>query len=298
MFVPLLAAPFVLIIAGLVVWGLASMQQSASSGFVGWLEQTLGRAAAFVVPTAQAIIDLTRWVTNKLGTHFAGIESLTVGWFGALAQYVERVGAMALRWPIELAKLEFWLLDKEIPKLIKGLPTAAAKVVRSVATRVIRIERTVVKLPKLTKAQAKALIGAAVATYIAPYLSMLRWLRSHYHALTAVLPHVAPIPVGRTIAGIRARLRRLEKAGVGTIAVAALVAALARMKLGFLRCGNFRKAGNRVCGMNMNLLDSLLLDTVALLSVVSVVEFAKELQAIEGEAVSIFGRLIREFPET
>src|SRR5439155_25588716 len=97
---------------------------------------------------------------------------------------------------------------------------------------------------------------------------------------------------GKTVAGIRAPLRRLERSLPAAVGVAALIAAIGRLGLGFLRCGNFRKAGKSVCGMNTSLLDSLLLDTVALLSVVSVVEFAKELQTIEGEAMSIVGRLI------
>jgi hypothetical protein len=294
----LVAVPFVVIITGLVVVGLAAMQQSQSSGFVGWLERTLGRAAFIVLPGAQAIADLTRWITRKLGDHFAGIERLTVGWVAGLYQYVERVGAMTLLWPLELFKVTYWLIWHEIPRQIRALPTRVEHVVHQVTKQLPGITKTIIRLPKLAEAKAKALIGAAVATYIAPYLAMLRWLKSHFHALTAVLPHTLPIPFGKTIAGIRARLRRLEKASPYALGVAAVVYALGRLRLGFLRCGNFRKAGRQVCGMNTNLLDSLLLDTVALLSVVSVVEFAKELQTIEGEAVSIFGRLIREFPKT
>ena len=294
----LLVAPFVVIIAGLVVIGLASMAQSQSSGFVGWLESTLGRAAVFVIPSAQAIIDLTRWISRKLGDHFAGIERLTVGWVGGLYSYVERVGAMTLLWPLELFKVTYWLIWHEIPRMVKALPNAVSRVVHQTVTRVVRVERTIVKLPKLTKAQAKALIGVAVATYIAPYLAMLRWLRSHFHALTAVLPHTLPIPFGRTIAGIRARLRRLERSLPAVVGVAAVVAAIGRLGLGFLRCGNVKKMGKRVCGMDTRLLDSWLLDTLAIFSVLSVVEFTRELRSVEDEAVKLMGRLVKEFPST
>ena len=292
----LLVAPFVVIIAGLVVIGLASMAQSQSSGYVAWLEKTLGGAAALVLPGVQATIELTRWIAHKLGQHFAGIERLTVGWVGGLYSYVERVGAMTLLWPLELFKVTYWLIWHEIPRMVKALPNAVSRVVHQTVTRVVRVERTIVKLPKLTKAQAKALIGAAVATYIAPYLAMLRWLRSHFHALTAVLPHTVPVPFGKTIAAIRARLRRLEKGAAVGAGVAAVVIALGRLKLGFIRCGNFRKFGKRACGMDTNLLDSLLLDTLAIFSIVSVVEFATELRAIEDEALSIAGRLVKEWP--
>jgi hypothetical protein len=292
----LLAAPFVVIIAGLMVWGLASMQQSASSGFVGWLEQTLGRAAAFAIPTAQAIISLTKWVTHKLGEHFAGIERLTVGWVAGLYQYVERVGAMTLLWPLELFKVTYWLIWHEIPRQIAALPTRAGKVIHQVTSRVVRVERTIVKLPKLTKAQAKALIGAAVATYIGPYLTMLHWLRTHFHALTAVLPHTLPIPFGRTIAAIRARLRRLERGLTKAGALALVVAAIGEAALRLLRCKKVLRTGSRVCGMDSGLLDSLLLDSLAIVGAISVVEFAKGLRSIEDEAVTILGRLVKEFP--
>lgn len=294
----LLVAPFVVIVAGLVVIGLASMAQSQSSGFVGWLEQTLGRAAVFVIPSAQAIIDLTRWISGKLGDHFAGIERLTVGWIGGLYSYVERVGAMTLLWPLELFKVTYWLIWHEIPRMVKALPTAAGRVIHQTVTRVVKVERTIVKLPKLSKAQARALIGAAVATYIAPYLAMLRWLRSHFHALTAVLPHTLPIPFGRTIAGIRARLRRLERSLPAAVGIAAVIAAIGRLGLGFLRCGNVKKMGKRVCGMDTSLLDSLLLDTLAIFSVLSVVEFTHELRSVEDEALKLMGRLVKEFPST
>lgn len=292
----LVAVPFVVVISGLVVIGLAAMAQSQSSAYTSWLRDNLGVLGATLALGLEATLALSRWVTRKLGEHFEGIERLTVGWIGGLYQYVERVGAMALLWPLELFKVTYWLVWHEIPRAVKALPTAAGTVIHQVTTRVVRIERTVVRLPKLTRKQATSLIAAAVATYIAPYLSMLRWFKAHFHALTAVLPHTLPIPFGRTIAAIRARLRRLERSLPAAVGVAAVIAALGRLKLGFLRCGNFRKAGKQVCGMDSRLLDLLLLDTVAIFSVLSVVTFANELRAVEGEAVNLMGRLVKEWP--
>jgi hypothetical protein len=66
--------------------------------------------------------------------------------------------------------------------------------------------------------------------------------------------------------------------------------------LKWLRCKNVTKAGKAVCSSDASWLTSLLGDALVIASVISVVEFAKELQAIEGEAVKILGVGIREFP--
>jgi hypothetical protein len=58
---------------------------------------------------------------------------------------------------------------------------------------------------------------------------------------------------------------------------AALVAfSLARLGLGWLRCGNVKKVGKRLCGMNPDLLDALLIGTTLIVGTISLREFAKE----------------------
>lgn len=67
---------------------------------------------------------------------------------------------------------------------------------------------------------------------------------------------------------------------------AALVGtALATLGLGFLRCPRFAKAGKQVCGMDANLLESLLADTLLIAGTISLVEFARGMQAVTADAV-------------
>jgi hypothetical protein len=101
----------------------------------------------------------------------------------------------------------------------------------------------------------------------------------------------------RDWSGIKARLRKLERAAGATGAVALFTAALAKLGLKWLRCKNVTKAGKAVCSADTQWLTSLLGDALVIASVISVVEFAKELQTIEGEALEICHRLIREFPD-
>lgn len=291
-----LAIPLLVLLAAFVAYGSAALARSSSGGFINWLAQQAIVTAGGTAWIAKQVVKLTSHVTHALGKHFAEVEHAAAAWVGALASYVDLVGKRSLLLPFELSRFAYWLVRHEIPRLVHALPTAAASVIRKVTTRVVRIERTVVKLPKLSRAQAKALIGAAVATYIGPYLVPLRWLRSHYHALTHALDHALPIRWPREWPRVLKRIKRLERIAAGGLTVAAVVAALGRLRLGWLRCTKVGKAGRAVCGLNSNLFDTLLLDAVAVTSIVSVVEFANDLRAIEDEAITVMRRLVREWP--
>jgi hypothetical protein len=272
----------------------AKIQGNWWSDFVNGLTPL---ARLILIKPLQLSVKVARYISHSFGLNWDSLQSWGVAFFGALYQWANLAIGLALDWPLYLVKLQFWLLDVAIPDAIQAALRGIHGTVKVVTKTLPAIERTIVKLPKLSKAQAKALIGAAVATYIHPYLAQLRWLRAHFHALTVAIPRALPIPQAPTIPNIWKRLRALEKKLAVPIGIAAVATALARLGVGWLRCNNVRKVGRSMCGLDTNLLDSLLLDALAIFSVVSVVEFAKELQAIEGEAVGILGRLIREFPK-
>jgi hypothetical protein len=274
----------------------AVMGRQVSEGIVGWLKDA-GRIGAFLAgPTGAVAVKLTRWITHNVGAVFADFERLTVTWFSAIYQYFDLVITNALEWPVYLWRFQRWLLFHELPKLAHAVPKLATQVVHSVTTRVVHVERTIVKLPKLSRAAATALVSAAVAKWIHPYLSALRWLKAHMHTLTVAIPRALPIPTVPAFPNLWKRVRALEKRLAVPVGIAAVVAALGRLGLGWIRCNNVRKAGRSVCGIDSSLLDSLLLDTLAVFSIVSVVEFAHGLRSIEDEAVGILHHLIREFP--
>jgi hypothetical protein len=131
-------------------------------------------------------------------------------------------------------------------------------------------------------------------------------LRDDVHAIGHATTVALPREIGRIrtregflereFGGIRSRLRSLE-GNLGAAAFAGLViTALGRIGLRWLRCGNVGKVGRRLCGMDPSLLESLLLDALVIGSLASVVEFAKDLRSIEDEAVSVMGRIVREWP--
>jgi hypothetical protein len=266
--------------------------------FAGFLNGLTPFARLVLIGPAKLSILIARHLTHNLGSAWKNLEGIAVSWLSGFYQWAFLAVTQAMSWPLYLVNTTFWLLNVEIPRLLRQVPHLAAKVVHYVTSRVVRVERTIVKLPKLTRAQAKALVGAAVATYVHPYLADLRWLQRHFHALTAVLPRALPIPQFPTFPNIWKRIRKLERKLTPAALLAAVVVALGRLGLGWLRCktGNVQRAAKKICGLDPGLFESLLLDATAIFATVSVVEFANDLRKIEGEAVGILHRLIREFP--
>ncbi len=292
----LLAVPFLLIVIYFFMVGSAATAKPFSDGFVGWLARVVGNIPLAGPLSIKMAVSLASWITNKVGGQWRDLERGALGWISGMYQWATLAITQAMEWPYHLFRLQAWLLTVEIPRLIKAITHPAISITRTITKRLQPIERTIIKLPKLSKAAAKALVGAAVATYIHPYLADLRWLKRHFAALQHAIDIALPVPHFPSLSGILKRLRKLERRTVVAATVAVVVAALARLGLGWIRCNNVRRAGRAVCGIDMNLLDSLILDTVAIFSIVSVVEFANELRAVEGEAVGLMGKLVREWP--
>jgi hypothetical protein len=288
--------PFLILTYFLFVVGTATISKQLSSGFTGWLRDAgvVGRFIGGV--SADIAVRLTRWITHQVGEVFVDAERLAVAWFSGLYQWAALAVGQALLWPIELFKLQWWLVTKAIPDAIHAALRGVHGAVTTVTKVLPGITRTIVKLPKLTKAQAKALVGAAVATYIHPFLADLTWLRRHFHALTAVLPRALPIPQFPTFPNIWKRLRALERKIGVPVALGVVATALARLGLGWIRCNKVKRVGKGVCGLDDSLIDKFLLDALAIFGVISIVEFAEGLLAIEDEAVGIMGHLVREWP--
>jgi putative intracellular protease/amidase len=96
------------------------------------------------------------------------------------------------------------------------------------------------------------------------------------------------------LAGVRRRLRALERKGVGVIAVAGVVAALAKIGATFIRCTNVKRTGRHLCGMDAGLLDALLLGTYAIVGGVSIVDLARGMQGITDESTELIRGFVRE----
>lgn len=183
-----------------------------------------------------------------------------------------------------------WLQNVHLPRWGKALlyatfpPALIARLIKAGAdAHLPRITRTIVvrEIPEVVTRVKRIAVASAGAVPIPGWVIHL------------------PKRVGRLereVPSIWKRLRRVERLAGATGAVALMLIALRKLGLNWVRCRNVGRFGKRVCGMDGSLLDTLLTDSLAIISVLSVVEFANELRAVEDEALAIVGRLVREWP--
>lgn len=182
-----------------------------------------------------------------------------------------------------------------------------------------------VALPKLLKALlltyvGEALLGAKLLRWIARTLAHLagKALRAIWHRLHSVESHLTHLTrvvynsgaaaIPHAIPGLRDLVRQAERdlarmrkwlrsarwlLGIGGLA-ALTAAVLRKAGLQWLMCRNVKKVGKTICRSDAQWIEGLLLDATAVLGVISVVEFARDLQSVEDEAVAILRRFIVE----
>lgn len=107
---------------------------------------------------------------------------------------------------------------------------------------------------------------------------------------TQAIPRTVPRVVPRARPATRHWTDVLTKLGA-----AALVGyALARMGLSWLRCGNVRRAGKTLCGLNPDLLEALLGSALLLTSAISLRDLAREMEEPTKLVRDSLHKLIRE----
>jgi len=107
-------------------------------------------------------------------------------------------------------------------------------------------------------------------------------------SIAHALPRIGHVE--RDLTKLRARLRSIEKKiTVGGLA-ALLPLVLVRLGLKWLRCSNVQKTGERLCGMNSSLLESLLADALLVGGAVSLVALAEEMQTVVGDSAGLIQR--------
>ena len=159
---------------------------------------------------------------------------------------------------------------------------------------------------KAARALTKALAAGLAVTHLRHYVNRLytHTIRPALHRLE----HAIDVTIPRDLGRIRTRVRDVERslthpstrwlrrtaaAMWGAALLGLMVRTLAR-RFPWLFCRKVKNVGGRICGLDPGLLESLLLDTILITGTVSVVELARDLQAIEDTAVSLLGGFIDE----
>jgi hypothetical protein len=112
--------------------------------------------------------------------------------------------------------------------------------------------------------------------------------------LWGTLPRLRGLERWRNRTG--ARLRSLERGIAGVSAVALVGTALARLGLNWIRCRRVGRVGKAVCGMDSQLLGSILADATLIIGTISLVELTRGTQRLMPAITDATGYLVREAP--
>ncbi len=237
---------------------------------------SVGRRILHVEAIAAAIVAFEQKLRRAIGE--------AVGFMGApLAHAMYAVGRAFVYPAAQVAELAddiattLWgLRTKIVPAMIaakvgwipRHLAALAAQVASLVARAPVHIVHDVTKI--VTKA-TQTVVNKAVA---------VPWPRIR--------------AVEREAGAATKRIDQLARRTAPAAFAAAAVAAIARLGFSWVRCSKVGRAGRQVCGMDESLLESLIADTLLVVGAISIVEFAKALQAVEGEAVAGLKGFVRE----
>lgn len=163
------------------------------------------------------------------------------------------------------------LLRKQVLALAKDAAHVATSIVHEVPKVIQRVEHVATTVTRTVYVTVPAAVAAAVAI---PFPRIGTLEREAQSARSNI-----------------AKLRRtLTVSGIAGL-VAAAVGALG---FGWVRCSRVGRLGKAVCGMNENLLESLLAGALLIASTISIVEFAKSCQAFTDAVETPLRDFVRE----
>lgn len=265
---------------------LIGMQKGWSVTF-GWIFRTLGDMLQAVKilglhplsHVAKWLYSLDRNVYHALGVAALGCE-----------------GAASWLWH-QTANQVAWV-GREIADLARDTAQALGAVNTTIVKPAVKIidRNSVVRIGKVSASLA-VVVGVQIPKLIRG-LADVRARVAHLTRTVAVDVARVNARVGTTAKQMRrlgSRVSRLEKVTAGLGAVALVGTALARMGLSWVRCPNVGRAGRAVCGMDADLLDSLLGSALLLTSAISIEQLARELQEPTVLVTDALHSLVDEF---
>lgn len=261
--------------------------------------------------TAAAVVSATLYVENKVQaalSHFAepGLHLLARFLAGTAAMFhwlFKELEAIPHSTADALKILRHETMPKAIHRSVAPVKATAAHA-GALAGRAAAGERanrrSISGVSRKLGALAGLLLGADLFVFGAKHGGHAHLHhRHHTRDIPQVINRDIPRLKGKTrahdhdISNLRARVKRIEKAlGLGIIA-GIVVRTLAKVAP-WIFCRNVKRVARQLCGTNSNLIDDLLMGTIAIGGALSIVELAKELQTVMGPAVEGIEELITE----
>lgn len=286
------------LLTALVGYGLAFTQHSQSSGFLNWLKGQAVDIAKFTVWATEQVVPLTSFILHEVGHAFNTVYSKAAKWIGGLENYIQMTGGAFVNLGLALNDWSKWLVNHYVPSLVHGVTRPVTRIVHGTTVRVVKIERTIVKVPGLTKAAVRAAIAVALPGLIARDIPYFDWLKKHLKTLERLIAAGAAGVVGTAIpkitdlVGIRKRLGKLEKIGATSFVAGAVAVAMARLGVSWIRCTNWKRLGRGVCAMPSELVSLLLGAAVSAMTLIELCNIARAAAFAAEEALPALEALL------
>lgn len=238
---------------------------------------------------------LSHRVISFMADAATGVEAEVAAAWHVLAHRIAGVGVELAHVSLAVYHLGQWIHEHVHPHSTNATVANQGARLRTVERKVERVTVTVRDTAKpLAHPETGAIAqGVRAGTRgMAGELDRLdSWTRSHVAALESQVA----IAIPGTLEGLRGDVGILERGwewtrrqvrrherllGAGAF-TAGLAFALSRLGIGWARCTNVRNVGRSLCGMNPDLLDTFLLDALAIVGTISIVTLAEELLAVE-----------------
>lgn len=272
-----LLVPFSVLAGYFVAWGVVFCMDAIVRAFFGTAEGIVG----WIPYAGRVLTSPLRAIEHKLTSFLGGLEAhfehqMATRWY--------QLGQLFTRWAAETeaGAVTAWHIAHRVAWVYGQLATGKFGA---------RLQRWV--------EQEIAKLGGKTVTIIRPVqarvVHVTKYVAAKTSAVAGELEHVIEWDLPRLRARTKAledrvgklarSLRKEVPALAGLSFVAAVAAVLARLGLSWARCNNVGKVGKSVCGMNPNLLESLLADSLIVAGSLSLVEFAHEMVGVTDLAV-------------
>jgi hypothetical protein len=282
--------PFAVLAGYFVAWGMVFCMDAIVRAFFG----TVTGAVGWIPFAGRVISSPLHAIEKKLTSFLGGLEAhfehqMATRWH-TLAQLVRQYAADTVATATAIATLAHKIAYVYGEAASGKLGARFQKWVLGELSKLHGITKLVVRTTKVIEHSDVGPIAAGAASRVKPVARALE------HVIELDLPRLRSRDryltdqVGRLWRWTRTHGREAASG----VALGALVFALGRLGIGWARCSNVRKLGRGACGMNPDLLDSLLAGALVVASPISVVELAKAAQTFTAEAEAGLRWFVRE----
>jgi hypothetical protein len=286
-----LVIPFGVILIGLVLLGLALTVKIWANAMIRVFAAGHSGGILRIITLPLRLIDRVvtpgiNYVTHELTKAASHYMHPLAHWLTSLADWsfanAVAVGLFAERTALAFERLTTVVLPRELGKATRPINRKATAALGLAGLTAAALRRYAHGIDRLLHREIIPAVRHAAHAIDVTIPRELGRVRSRVGQLERDLTH----PSTRW-------LRRIAEAMWLTTLLGLMLRTLAR-RFPWLFCRQVKGVGNRVCSLDSGLFQSLLADTLIISGSISLVAFAKELQAIEGEAAQLIRGFISE----